>query len=97
MSEHVDNTGTLKESDSTPITESGPAKLPQYGPTAQPEDFDQMFPNGLHPMLRYCRPYWWPYRTFVKQRWIGRQLLEVVASEFRDRSVDYYVGDMLPG
>jgi hypothetical protein len=24
-------------------------------------------------------------------RWIGRQLLEVVSTEFRDRSVDYYV------
>lgn len=52
---------------------------------------DEMFPNGLHPMLRYCKPYWWPYKTFVKKRWIGRQLLEVIASEFRDRSVDYYV------
>lgn len=41
-------------------------------------------------MLRYCAPYWWPYRTFVKKRWIGRQLLEVIATEFRDRSVEYY-------
>ncbi|TXT13504.1 hypothetical protein VHUM_00871 [Vanrija humicola] len=44
----------------------------------------------MHPMLRYCKPYWWPYKTFAKQRWLGRQLLEVVATEFRDRSVDYY-------
>jgi hypothetical protein len=50
----------------------------------------KMFANGAHPMLRYCRPYWWPYKTFVKQRWIGRQLLEVISTEFRDRSVDYY-------
>jgi hypothetical protein len=52
---------------------------------------DEMrYPNGMHPMLRYCTPYWWPYRTFVKKRWIGRQLLEVIATEFRDRSVEYY-------
>ncbi|KAL1412961.1 hypothetical protein Q8F55_000710 [Vanrija albida] len=50
----------------------------------------EMYPNGMHPMLRYCTPYWWPYKTFAKQRWLGRRLLEVVATEFRDRSVDYY-------
>ncbi|KAL7423228.1 hypothetical protein Q5752_002528 [Cryptotrichosporon argae] len=48
------------------------------------------FPNGMNPKLRYIKPYWWPYRTFVKERWIGRQLLEVISTEFRDRSVDYY-------
>jgi hypothetical protein len=46
----------------------------------------------LNPLLRYQPPYWWPYRTNVKQRWIGRGILEVVSTEFRDRSVDYYVG-----
>ncbi|KAJ9105442.1 hypothetical protein QFC21_001813 [Naganishia friedmannii] len=42
------------------------------------------------PQLRYCEPYYHPYRTSVKQRWIGRQILEVISTEFRDRSVDYY-------
>ncbi|KAJ9120688.1 hypothetical protein QFC22_002619 [Naganishia vaughanmartiniae] len=28
------------------------------------------------PQLRYCEPYYHPYRTSVKQRWIGRQILE---------------------
>ncbi|KAI5453932.1 hypothetical protein NCC49_004927 [Naganishia albida] len=42
------------------------------------------------PQLRYCEPYYHPYRTNVKQRWIGRQILEVISTEFRDRSVDYY-------
>ncbi|WVN86508.1 uncharacterized protein L203_101672 [Cryptococcus depauperatus CBS 7841] len=48
------------------------------------------YAKGLNPMLRYIKPYWWPYKTFVKQRWIGRQLLEVITTEFRDRSSDYY-------
>lgn len=76
-----------------------------------PEPFEirkSSYPNGENPRLRYLKPYWWPYRTFVKQRyvfrapqkplghslygrWIGRQLLEVISTEFRDRSVDYYV------
>ncbi|EIW73598.1 hypothetical protein TREMEDRAFT_25081 [Tremella mesenterica DSM 1558] len=47
-------------------------------------------PNGNNPKLRYMKPYWWPYQTYCKQRWIGRQLLEVVSTEFRDRSVEYY-------
>ncbi|OCF43941.1 DRAP deaminase [Kwoniella heveanensis CBS 569] len=47
-------------------------------------------PRGMHPKLRYCKTYWWPYRTFVKQRWIGRQILEVITTEFRDRSMEYY-------
>ena len=49
------------------------------------------YPRGQDPRLRYRKPYWWPYRTFVKERWIGRELLEVVSTEFRDRSVEYYV------
>ncbi|KAI9631882.1 pseudouridine synthase [Dioszegia hungarica] len=48
------------------------------------------YPTGHDPRLRYIKPYWWPYQTYVKERWLGRQLLEVISSEFRDRSVDYY-------
>jgi len=56
------------------------------------EDGHKKYAKGKDPMLRYLKPYWWPYRTFVKNRWIGRELLEVVSTEFRDRSVEYYVG-----
>lgn len=27
----------------------------------------------------------------AKERWLGRELLEVVSTEFRDRSMEYYV------
>ncbi|OCF62327.1 DRAP deaminase [Kwoniella mangroviensis CBS 10435] len=47
-------------------------------------------PKGMNPKLRYIKPYWWPYKTHVKQRWIGRQILEVITTEFRDRSMEYY-------
>ena len=43
------------------------------------------------PGLRKLLPYWYPYTTYAKQRWIGRELLEVISTEFRDRSVEYYV------
>lgn len=61
---------------------------------AQPSSHAQSSFNshaqGQDPLLRYCEPYYHPYRTSVKQRWIGRQILEVVSTEFRDRSVEYY-------
>jgi len=44
------------------------------------------------PGLKKIPPYWYPYTTMTKMRWIGRELLEVVSTEFRDRSMEYYVG-----
>ncbi len=43
------------------------------------------------PGLRKVPPYWYPYSTYAKERWIGREILEVVSTEFRDRSMEYYV------
>ncbi|KIJ95091.1 hypothetical protein K443DRAFT_683273 [Laccaria amethystina LaAM-08-1] len=42
------------------------------------------------PGLKKIAPYWFPYTTMTKMRWIGRELLEVVSTEFRDRSMEYY-------
>ncbi|KIL68702.1 hypothetical protein M378DRAFT_99146 [Amanita muscaria Koide BX008] len=42
------------------------------------------------PGLRKVPPYWYPYTTMAKMRWLGRELLEVVSTEFRDRSMEYY-------
>ncbi|BEI80740.1 hypothetical protein CcaverHIS002_0112690 [Cutaneotrichosporon cavernicola] len=84
---------TTASSDPVLTSESAvaqPADSSSDHATAESTDTEMRYPNGMHPMLRYCKPYWWPYRTFVKNRWIGRQLLEVIATEFRDRSVEYY-------
>jgi len=40
--------------------------------------------------LKKIPPYWHPYRTMAKGRWFDREILELVSSEFRDRSVEYY-------
>lgn len=41
--------------------------------------------------LRKVRPYWYPHATRAKGRWWGREILEIVSTEFRDRSLEYYV------
>ncbi|KAG6332971.1 hypothetical protein ID866_6114 [Astraeus odoratus] len=46
--------------------------------------------GGSVPGVRKLAPYWYPYTTMAKERWLGREILEVVSTEFRDRSVEYY-------
>lgn len=41
--------------------------------------------------LKKLAPYWYPYTTMAKERWLGREILEIVSTEFRDRSMEYYV------
>ena len=41
--------------------------------------------------LRKVKPYWYNYATNAKGRWLGREILEVISTEFRDRSMEYYV------
>ena len=47
--------------------------------------------------LRKIEPYHFTYRTNVKERWRGRQLLDVFSSEFRDRPLAYYVKSVSEG
>jgi hypothetical protein len=34
----------------------------------EPPTKRRKYPNGQDPRLKYHEPYWWPYRTFVKER-----------------------------
>ncbi|TFK65564.1 tRNA-pseudouridine synthase [Pluteus cervinus] len=52
-------------------------------------DSDKFSPE-TPPGLKKIPPYWYPYTTMAKERWLGRELLEVVSTEFRDRSMEYY-------
>ncbi|KAI9820989.1 MAG: hypothetical protein M1832_003461 [Thelocarpon impressellum] len=47
-------------------------------------------PYYLEGGLRRVLPYHFTYNTNCKQRWRGRELLDIFASEFRDRPLDYY-------
>ena len=52
-------------------------------------------PYFLEDGLRKVRPYHFTYNTHCKERWRGRQLLEIFTSEFRDRPQQYYVSAYL--
>ncbi|CAE8631170.1 unnamed protein product [Polarella glacialis] len=47
--------------------------------------------------LRHVEPYDFDFTTFVKQRWLGRSLLEVCASEFLAFPRDYYEASIEAG
>ena len=59
--------------------------------TMAPETFTSGYKLREKPGLKKCPPYWYPYTSMAKGRWIGRELLEIVSTEFRDRSMEYYV------
>lgn len=48
-------------------------------------------PYYLESGLRRVAPYHYTYNTYCKQRWRGRELLDIFSSEFRDRPLGYYV------
>jgi tRNA pseudouridine synthase 9 len=48
-------------------------------------------PYYLENGLRRVHPYHFTYNTYCKERWRGREVLDVFGSEFRDRPIDYYV------
>ncbi|RCI12660.1 hypothetical protein L249_0557 [Ophiocordyceps polyrhachis-furcata BCC 54312] len=54
-------------------------------------------PTVIDDGLRRVQPYHWTYNTYCKERWRGRQLIEIFESEFRDRSLDYYRDSMEAG
>lgn len=49
-------------------------------------------PYYLERGLRRVAPYHFTYKTYCKERWRGRGLLEIFSTEFRDRPKEYYVG-----
>ncbi len=52
-------------------------------------------PYYLENGLRRVAPYHYTYNTYCKERWRGRELLDIFSSEFRDRPLEYYVSDGL--
>lgn len=48
-------------------------------------------PYYLRDGLRRVLPYHFTYNTYCKERWRGREILDIFVSEFRDRPAEYYV------
>ncbi|KZT06240.1 pseudouridine synthase [Laetiporus sulphureus 93-53] len=64
-----------------------------YGKTDDSADTAQLTssqPPKTRLSLKKIPPYWYPHTTMAKGRWLGREILEVVSTEFRDRSMEYY-------
>lgn len=62
---------------------------------AESSEETALAPRGTKtPGLKKIPPYWYPYTTMAKERWLGREILEVVSTEFRDRSMEYYVSEL---
>ncbi|KAJ8122702.1 hypothetical protein ONZ43_g1164 [Nemania bipapillata] len=53
-------------------------------------DTDWPAPYYLDNGLRRVAPYHFTYKTWCKQRWRGREVLDIFESEFRDRPLAYY-------
>jgi hypothetical protein len=47
--------------------------------------------------LRHVRPYLHLFETFVKGRWLGRDLLDVYAAEFGGKPREYYAAALADG
>ncbi|KAI1186192.1 pseudouridine synthase [Nemania serpens] len=82
----------MPELESLSVEDPGTIRRPERGTTASPEEPDPAWPAPyyLENGLRRVAPYNYTYKTWCKQRWRGREVLDVFESEFRDRPVSYY-------
>jgi tRNA pseudouridine synthase 9 len=68
--------------DRKPITDAPLVAITPCDPWPRPYYLE----NGL----RRVAPYHFTYNTYCKQRWRGREILDIFAAEFRDRTREYY-------
>lgn len=52
-------------------------------------------PYYLEDGLRKVLPYHFTYNTYCKERWRGKEILDIFKTEFRDRPESYYVRSVL--
>lgn len=86
---------TSKRGTPTFRTKSLPASGAQRPPSPPPDVITTPCdpwprPYYLKDGLRRVMPYHYTYNTYCKERWRGRTLLDIFASEFRDRPISYY-------
>lgn len=72
-----------------PLTDPDPPPPPPPAVAITPCD-PWPRPYYLSEGLRRVSPYHFTYNTFCKERWRGREILDIFASEFRDRTKEYY-------
>ncbi|KAF2004347.1 pseudouridine synthase [Amniculicola lignicola CBS 123094] len=91
------------------VTASSADKLPPKRPDTFENNFEEPPPVVITPCdpwpppyyledgLRKVTPYHFTYNTYCKERWRGREILDIFASEFRDRPAEYYEKAILEG
>jgi tRNA pseudouridine32 synthase len=63
----------------------------QHAQASALSSLDQAFSGYIfEDGLRKVPPYHFTYKTWCKERWRGRSLIDIFDSEFRDRPLDYY-------
>ncbi|KAF9332590.1 hypothetical protein BG006_004544 [Podila minutissima] len=80
------------------VNSQPPKKQKKRVDLVKPEDdllnAEYYFDNGKSQTtdrsLRKIKPYFFKYQTYAKGRWLGRQLIEVFNTEFRDRDNTFY-------
>jgi tRNA pseudouridine32 synthase len=80
---------TISTVDLFPLTDPDPPPLPPPAVAITPCD-PWPRPYYLSGGLRRVAPYHFTYNTNCKGRWRGREILDIFASEFRDRPREYY-------
>ena len=85
-----------------------PAETPDIGypPLVEKQPFQEPPPVVVTPCDPWPRPYYlenglrrvaphhFTYNTYCKERWRGREILDIFSSEFRDRPLEYYVRNL---
>ncbi|CAL3967576.1 hypothetical protein PZA11_003838 [Diplocarpon coronariae] len=71
-----------------PLIEKKPLQEPPRVVTTPCDPWPR--PYFLENGLRRVAPYHFTYNTYCKERWRGRELLDIFSSEFRDRPLEYY-------
>jgi tRNA pseudouridine synthase 9 len=75
-----------------PLVQDGNGTIATKSEPEEPQVGAQSIPavQTRTPGLKKIPPYWYAYTTMAKERWLGREILEMVSTEFRDRSMEYY-------
>ncbi|CAG8951118.1 hypothetical protein HYFRA_00006516 [Hymenoscyphus fraxineus] len=79
---------TSNDSAYPPLEEKKPMEEPPAVVTTPCDPWPR--PYYIENGLRRVAPYHFTYNTYCKQRWRGRELLDIFSSEFRDRPLEYY-------
>ncbi|KAH8596449.1 pseudouridine synthase [Bisporella sp. PMI_857] len=79
---------TVRDSAYPPLKEKNPFQEPPAVLVTPCDPWPR--PYYLENGLRRVAPYHFTYNTYCKERWRGRELLDIFSSEFRDRPLEYY-------